>query len=68
MSRHMDYRDMAKDSQHGFTKGKSCLTILLVSDGMTASADKGRAADIIYLDISKARNGLRAAMQIRTGG
>jgi len=41
----VEEKKVIRSSQHGFTKGKSCLT---------GWVDEGRAVDVVYLDFSKA--------------
>ena len=43
------------DSQHGFRKGRSCLTNLLeFLDRVTGCVDAGDSVDVIFLDFAKA--------------
>ncbi|XP_068793436.1 microcephalin isoform X3 [Struthio camelus] len=55
VTKHLEDRKVIRSSQHGFTKGKSCLTNLMAfCDGMTGWVDEGRAVDVVSLDFSKA--------------
>ncbi|CAM4676179.1 unnamed protein product [Lepidochelys kempii] len=53
--KHLEERKVIRNSQHGFTKGKSCLTNLIAFyDKITGSVDEGKAVDMLFLDFSKA--------------
>ncbi|CAM4609125.1 unnamed protein product [Caretta caretta] len=53
--KHLEERKVIRNSLHGFTKGKSCLTNLIVFyDEITGSVDEGKSVDVLFLDFSKA--------------
>lgn len=47
----MKDKEVVRDSKHGFTRGKFCLTdhIAVISDGLSASVDKA-PSNIMHLD------------------
>ena len=52
---HVTRNDLLCQNQHGFTKGRSCLTNLLTSiENWTREMDQGNDVDVIYLDFAKA--------------
>ena len=52
---HLQKFKLLNDSQHGFIKGKSCLTNLLeYLENVTKVLDEGDPLDVIYLDFAKA--------------
>ena len=60
---HMNNNKLFSEEQHGFIKGKSCVTQLLeFMEDITKAIDQGDEVDIIYLDFSKAFD------KIPTGG
>ncbi|PKU40772.1 rna-directed dna polymerase from mobile element jockey- hypothetical protein [Limosa lapponica baueri] len=55
ISKHLKEQEVIGSGQPGFTKSKSRLTNLIAFyDVITGWLDEGRAADVIYLDFSKA--------------
>ena len=55
INKQVEEKKVIRSSQHGFTKGKSCLTNLVAFyNDMTGRVDEGRAVDVVCLDFSKA--------------
>ena len=53
--KHLTSHSLLLQSQHGFTKRRSCLTnLLLFLKDVTKAIDKGKLMDMVYLDFSKA--------------
>jgi len=54
ISRHIKNKKVIRNSQHGITKGQSCLTNLITfCDEMTGLVDRGRAVDTGSVRLSK---------------
>ena len=52
---HLTTNQLIKTSQHGFLPGRSCTTNLVTFfDKLTGIVDKGKPADVFYLDFAKA--------------
>ena len=52
---HLERNKLIKGNQHGFMKGRSCVTKLLeFLEKATLAADEGKALDVIFLDFAKA--------------
>ena len=51
----LEEHKLIKDTQHGFTSGRSCLTNLLeFFESVTKELDEGNNVDLVYLDFCKA--------------
>ena len=52
---HLEISGHISERQHGFVKGRSCLTNLIEFFGeVTKMIDESRAVDVVYMDFSKA--------------
>ena len=52
---HLEMSSLITDSQHGFVRGRSCLTNLIeFFEEVTKQVDEGKAVDVVYMDFSKA--------------
>ena len=52
---HLETNKLIADSQHGFMRGRSCLSnVLVFLDKTTRLTDEGKAVDTVYLDFAKA--------------
>ena len=55
IQQHVDDHSALSQKQHGFSKGKSCLTNLLETfEDITDSLDRGDGVDVVFLDYQKA--------------
>ena len=52
---HLDRNGIMRKSQHGFLRGRSCMTNLIsFMDKITEALDRGEPADVVFLDFAKA--------------
>ena len=68
----LEENKLLSQSQHGFTRGRSCLTNLLESlEDWTAALDEGYGLDILFLDYKKAFDSVphkRLIEKLKTSG
>ena len=70
--KHLEENSLIRESQHGFRKGRSCLTNLLTFlDKVTGCIDSGNSVDVVFLDFTKAFDKIphsRLAAKLRSHG
>ena len=70
--KHLEDNSLIHDFQHGFRKGRSCLTNLLTFlDKVTGCVDTGDSVGMIFLDFAKAFDKvphIRLAAKLKTQG
>ena len=55
LANHLDNNNSFNKNQHGFRKGRSCLTQLLAHhDNILNQLEQGYNVDVVYLDFAKA--------------
>ena len=51
---YLDKNKLIRDAQHGFRRGRSCLSNLLeFLDKVSQFVDEGNSVDVVYLDFAK---------------
>uniref|UniRef100_A0A669R178 Reverse transcriptase domain-containing protein n=1 Tax=Phasianus colchicus TaxID=9054 RepID=A0A669R178_PHACC len=66
ITRHVHRVQGIRPSQHGFMKGRLCLTNLIsFYDWVTRLVDEGKAFDVVYLDFSKASDTISHRILLR---
>ena len=66
--RHLEDNNLLRDSQHGFRKGRSCLTnVLTFVDKVTGYLDSGVPVDTVFLHFAKAFDKVPLKVGSQTG-
>lgn len=64
----MEYREVLRYRPHGFTEGRFCLpNPVALCDGVTASVDKGRATEAVYLHFDEISHNILTCVLQRYG-
>ena len=64
---HLAKHHLIRNTQHGFTRGRSCLTNLLeYLEVLTKLMDTGKAVDIVYLGETNQLRGRPSSLAVKT--